>query len=239
MQALTKATAVLLTWLASSAARAQEPVKGYAPVNGLKLYYEVHGKGAPVILLHGSFMTITNNWQDMIPALKKTRQVIAVEMQGHGRTADIERDFSYENLADDVAATLDYLKVPKADVIGYSMGAIIALQVAIRHPQKVRKVVSISGVFRHDGWVKEALDALPQANAEAFKGTPVDRIREVEPDTRRVSRPHQARDLDGSEAVRLRRGKTKSDSSADLFHPRRCRRCPARLHRGDVSTQGR
>ncbi len=96
---------------------------GYAPVNGLNMYYEVHGSGAPVVLLHGSFMTISNNWTEWIGELSKTRAVIALEMQGHGRTADIKRDFSYENLADDVAALLDYLKIPSADLIGYSMGA--------------------------------------------------------------------------------------------------------------------
>ena len=150
----------------------QKPTTGYAPVNGLKMYYEVHGSGDPVILLHGSFMTITNNWTPWIGELAKTRKVIAVEMQGHGRTADIKRSFSYQNFADDVAATLDYLKIEKADVIGYSMGGGVALQVAIRHPEKVRKAVIISGVFRHDGWVKEVLDEFPKANAEMFRVRP-------------------------------------------------------------------
>src|ERR1700731_2247417 len=148
---------VLLSTAAS--AQAQQPTTGYAPVNGLKMYYEVHGSGDPVVLLHGSFMTITNNWTRWIGELSKTRKVIAVEMQGHGRTADIKRDFSSENHADDVAALLDYLKIPSADLIGYSMGGGGAMQCAIRHPEKVRKVVSISAVFRQDGWVKGALDA--------------------------------------------------------------------------------
>ena len=100
--------------------------------------------------------------------------MIAVEMQGHGRTADIKRDFSSENLADDVAALVDYLKIPSADLIGYSMGGGVAMQCAIRHPEKVRKVVSISAVFRHDGWVKGALDMFPQLTAEVFKGSPVE-----------------------------------------------------------------
>ncbi len=152
----------------------QKPTTGYAPVNGLKMYYEVHGSGEPVVLLHGAFMTITNNWTGWIGELSKTRKVIAVEMQGHGRTADIKRDFSYENLADDVAALLDHLKIPSADLIGYSMGGGVAMQCAIRHPEKVRKVVSISAVFRHDGWVKEGLDAFPQLTAEAFKGSPIE-----------------------------------------------------------------
>jgi len=159
----------------------QKPTTGYAPVNGLKMYYEVHGSGDPVVLLHGSFMTITNNWTapwgkgtDWIGELSKTRKVIAVEMQGHGRTADIKREFSYENLADDVAALLDHLKIPSADLIGYSMGGGVAMQCAIRHPEKVRKVVSISGAFRLDGLVKEALDAFPKLTPETFKGSPIE-----------------------------------------------------------------
>jgi pimeloyl-ACP methyl ester carboxylesterase len=168
-------TAFFLTLLLSAAVSAQQkPTTGYAPVNGLKMYYEVHGSGDPVVLLHGSFMTIPGNWNGWIGELAKTRKVIAVEMQGHGRTADIQRDFSYENLADDVAALLDHLKIPSADLIGYSMGGSVAMQCAIRHPEKVRKVVSISAVFRHDGWVKEALDAFPQLTSEALKGSPIE-----------------------------------------------------------------
>jgi pimeloyl-ACP methyl ester carboxylesterase len=168
------AIALVLTFLVSKAALAQEPKTGYAPVNGLKMYYEIHGKGDPVVLLHGSFMTITNNWTDMIPRLSKSRQVIAVEMQGHGRTADINRDFSYEALADDIAALLDYLKIKQADVLGYSMGGGVAMQIAIRHPEKVRKVVSVSAAFRHDGWVKEAVEMFPQMEPGMFKGSPIE-----------------------------------------------------------------
>ncbi len=170
-----KTTAFILTMLLSAAASAQQkPNAGYAPVNGLKMYYERHGSGDPVVLLHGSFMTISTNWTDWIRELSKTRSVIAVEMQGHGRTADIDRDFSYENLAADVAALLDYLGIPSADLVGYSMGGGVAMQCAVRHPEKVRKVVSISAVFRHDGWVEEALDMFPQLTAETFKGSPIE-----------------------------------------------------------------
>jgi pimeloyl-ACP methyl ester carboxylesterase len=169
-----RATALILTFLVPAAVSAQEPKTGYAPVNGLKMYYEIHGKGDPVVLLHGSFMTITNNWSDTIAQLSKSRQVIAVEMQGHGRTADVNRDFSYENLADDIAALLDYLKIKQADVLGYSMGGGVAMQVAIRHPEKVRKVVSISAVFRHDGWVKEAVEMFPKMEAGMLKGSPIE-----------------------------------------------------------------
>ena len=168
-----RATALMLALFGSTAA-AQEPKTGYAPVNGLKMYYEIHGKGDPVVLLHGAFMTITNNWTEMIAELSKTRLVIAVEMQGHGRTADINRDFSYENLADDIAALLDYLKIKQADVLGYSMGGGVAMQLAIRHPERVRKVVSISAVFRSDGVVKEATEALTRLEAGMFKGSPIE-----------------------------------------------------------------
>ena len=170
-----KTIAFFLTTLVPAIASAQEtPTVGYAPVNGLKMYYEVHGSGDPVVLLHGAYMTIPGNWTGWIGELSKTRKVIAIEMQGHGRTADIERDISFENLADDVAALLDHLKIPSADLIGFSMGGGVAMECAIRHPEKVRKVVSISAVLRHDGWVKEAVDALPKLTAEAFKGSPIE-----------------------------------------------------------------
>ncbi len=170
-----KAIAFLLTTLVPAIVSAREtPTVGYAPVNGLRMYYEVHGSGDPVVLLHGAYMTIPGNWTGWIDELSKTRKVIAVEMQGHGRTADIERDLSLENLADDVAALLDHLKIPSADLIGFSMGGGVALECAIRHPEKVRKVVSISAVFRHDGWVKEGVEALPRITADAFKGTPIE-----------------------------------------------------------------
>ena len=173
---------LMTTLLSGVVSGQQKPTTGYAPVNGLKMYYEIHGSGEPVVLLHGAFMTITNNWTtpsgngatDWIGELSKTRKVIAVEMQGHGRTADIKRDMTYENLADDVAALLDYLKIQNADIIGYSLGGGVAMQCAIRHPEKVRKIVSISAVIRRDGWVKKGADALPKLTAEAFKGSPIE-----------------------------------------------------------------
>src|SRR5215475_5484799 len=170
-----KTIAFFLATLVPAIVSAQEtPTVGYAPVNGLKMYYEVHGSGDPVVLLHGAFMTITNNWTGWIGELSKTRKVIAIELQGHGRTADIKRDFSYENLADDVAALLDHLKIPSADLIGYSLGGGVAMQCAIRHPEKVRKVVSISAAFRYEGFVKEGRDALSQLTAETFKSSPIE-----------------------------------------------------------------
>jgi pimeloyl-ACP methyl ester carboxylesterase len=167
-------TLVVTTILSGVVSAQQKPTTGYAPVNGLKMYYEIRGSGEPVVLLHGAFMAISGDWNDWIGKLSKTRKVIAVEMQGHGRTADIDRDITYENLADDVAALLDYLKIPNADIIGYSLGAGAAMQCAIRHPEKVRKVVSFSAPMRRDGWVKEANDAWPNLTWELMKGTPAE-----------------------------------------------------------------
>lgn len=174
-----KTTAVVLTMLLTMllsvvASGQQKTTTGYAPVGDLKIYYEVHGSGEPVVLLHGAFMAISTDWNGWIRELSKTRKVIAIEMQGHGRTADIKRDLTYENLADDVVGLLDYLKIPSADIIGYSMGGGVAIECAIRHPEKVRKVVSISAVIRRDGWVREALDFWPTFKWEMFKGTPIE-----------------------------------------------------------------
>ncbi|MDG3006413.1 alpha/beta fold hydrolase [Paludisphaera mucosa] len=168
-----KTTTFLLAAFVPAIASAHEPTTGYAPVNGLKMYYEVHGDGDPVVLLHGAFMAIPSE-AEWIAELAKTRKVVAVEMQGHGRTADISRPMSAANFADDVAALLDYLKIPQADVIGYSMGGGVAMECAIRHPGKVRKVVILSSALSQDGWVKEGAEAIPQITAELFKGTPIE-----------------------------------------------------------------
>ncbi|MBS1723376.1 MAG: alpha/beta hydrolase [Armatimonadetes bacterium] len=167
---------VTLTLAMTAASAQQQPATGYAPVNGMKMYYEIHPgpAGEPVVLLHGAFMTITNNWSEWIPELAKTRTVIAVEMQGHGRTADIARDMTYESLADDVAALLDQLKIPQADLLGYSLGGSVAMECAIRHPDKVRRAIIISSTFRNDGMPKEAQELISRLTADAFKGTPLE-----------------------------------------------------------------
>ncbi len=168
-------TAVLLMLIAATGLSAEQgPTTGHAPVNGLKMYYEIHGSGEPLVLLHGGFMTITSNWEGWIGELARTRKVIAVEMQGHGRTADIPREPSSENLADDVAALLGYLAISRADVLGYSMGGGVALQVAVRHPDRVRRVVVISSTFRRDGAIQEAVEAISKITAEDFKGSPLE-----------------------------------------------------------------
>lgn len=147
---------------------------GYADVNGLKMYYEVHGSGKPIVLLHGSYMNIPLNWSHIIPLLAKDRKVIVAEMQGHGRTKDISREFSYEGMADDVSGLLEHLKTDSADVLGYSMGGGVAFQVAVRHPERVRRLVVLSGTYAHDGWWPEVVAAYPTFNADMFKGTPIE-----------------------------------------------------------------
>lgn len=146
---------------------------GYAPVNGLKMYYEIHGEGKPLVVLHGSYMTIDMNWGHLMPEFVKTRKVIALEMQGHGRTADRKSEFSYPELADDVAGLLKYLKIDSADVLGYSLGGTVALETAIRHPEIVNKLIIISSVFKLEGWVKAARDLFPMITPEMFENTPL------------------------------------------------------------------
>jgi len=146
---------------------------GYAQVNGLKMYYEVHGSGQPLVLLHGAFNSINTAFAQLIPELSKTRRIIAVELQGHGRTADIDRPFSFENMADDVAALLKYLKIDSADIFGYSMGGGVAQQIAIRHPASVRRLIITSSVYKYEGWTQETRSILPILTPEMFESTPI------------------------------------------------------------------
>ena len=146
---------------------------GYAPVNGLKMYYEVHGEGSPVVLLHGSFMTIDLNFAQLIPELSKKHKVIALEMQGHGRTGDIDRAYSYPALASDIDGLLKHLKIDSADVLGYSLGGTVAFELAIKYPKRVKSLVIISSVFRLDGWIPSARDLFPTIKPEFFENTPL------------------------------------------------------------------
>jgi pimeloyl-ACP methyl ester carboxylesterase len=156
------------------------PKTGYAPVNGLNLYYENHnyqnqGAGEPLILLHGG-VGATEMFAEILPLLSSTRQVIAADLQAHGRTADIDRPLSMEAMADDIAALIKYLKIEKADVMGYSLGGGVALRTAVQHPELVRKLVVVSTAFRRDGWYPEIVAGMsqmgPQA-AEPMKQTPM------------------------------------------------------------------
>jgi pimeloyl-ACP methyl ester carboxylesterase len=146
---------------------------GYAEVNGLRMYYEVYGKGKPIVLLHGSFMNIPLNWLHIIPLLAKDRKVIVTEMQGHGRTRDVSRALSYEGMADDVSGLLKHLKIDSADILGYSMGGGIAFQVAVRHPEQVRRLVVLSGTYAHDGWWPDVEASFATFTADMFNDTPI------------------------------------------------------------------
>jgi pimeloyl-ACP methyl ester carboxylesterase len=147
----------------------------HAAVNGLEMYYEIHGEGEPLILLHGGVGAI-EMFGEVLPLLAEGRRVIAVDLQAHGRTADIDRQMTFEAMADDVAALIEHLELRAADVMGYSLGAGVALRTAIQHPEVVRKLVLVSTPFRRDGWYPEVLagmDQMGSAAAEPMKQTPM------------------------------------------------------------------
>lgn len=147
--------------------KAQDSVTGsYADINGLHMYYEIHGTGQPLILLHGGLGGVIEFGQ-LIPILSETHQVIAVELQGHGHTADIDRPLSYESMADDVAALITELGFENADVMGYSLGGGVALQTAIRHPEVVRKLVLISTPYKRADIHEEFLAGMSAMSAES------------------------------------------------------------------------
>ncbi len=130
----------------------------YAQVNGQSIYYEVHGTGRPLVLLHGGLLTIGLTFGTMLPALAATRQVVAIELQGHGHTADIDREFTLEHLADDVAGVLDELGIERADFFGFSLGGLVSLRLAMRHPDRAGRL-AVAGVhFRADGYHPEIFD---------------------------------------------------------------------------------
>ncbi|HEX2682102.1 MAG TPA: alpha/beta fold hydrolase [Candidatus Dormibacteraeota bacterium] len=152
-------------------AQAAQPVGRRVPVNGMRMYYEVSGQGDPLIVLHGAYMNIPSMGA-IIPALAQTHRVYALELQGHGRTTDIDRPITYLNLADDVAAFMDAVGLPKADVFGYSMGAGVGLQLAIRHPDKVNKLVAASAAYDTSGFQPEFKALIPQQTVEMFLQSP-------------------------------------------------------------------
>ena len=149
--------------------RSAEMTKGQsAQVNGVNLYYEIYGKGQPLILLHGGLGMI-GMYAQILPTLADTRQVIGVELQGHGHTPDIDRPFSFEQMADDMAALVKHLGFDKVDFMGYSLGGGVALQTVIRHPDIVRKLVLVSTPFKSDGWYPEVRAGMKAMNADAAK----------------------------------------------------------------------
>lgn len=166
-----------MTRLQTSTPVAREVTGAYAPVNGLNIYYEINGSGEPLILLHGWFSNLETDFGKVLPLLAKNRQVIGVEWQGHGRTADSDRPFSYEQLADDTAALLEYLGIERADIFGYSGGSAIAIELGLRHPEVVRKLIlsggtsySLDGLHPELSFGGEAIT--PEVQAAALQGSP-------------------------------------------------------------------
>ena len=156
---------------------AQHEQKGrFAAVNGLRMYYEIHGSGKPLVLLHGAGSTIESTFGRILPELAKTHQVIGVELQAHGHTPDIDRPLSFEQDADDVATLLEQLHIDKADFMGFSNGGTTTLQIAIRHPKLVNKLVLASTTYKRDGmqpgffdgFQHASLDKMPQPLKEAY-----------------------------------------------------------------------
>ncbi|TRX59196.1 alpha/beta hydrolase [Fulvivirga sp. M361] len=163
---------LLISILISGIAQAQKG--NYAKVNGLNMYYEIHGEKTdtqPILLLHGAYATLSL-WGNFITELSKSRQVIALDFQGHGRTPDIDRPITYEHLADDVFSLIKHLNLEKADVFGYSMGGAVALQLGIRHPQLINKMVAASASYRSEDVYPELSAMIGQMKPEYMEGTP-------------------------------------------------------------------
>jgi pimeloyl-ACP methyl ester carboxylesterase len=138
----------------------------YAPINGLELYYEIHGDGEPLILIHGGLGGIVE-FSQLLPVLAESRQVIAVELQGHGHTADIDRPLSFEAMADDIAALIEYLGLEKSDILGFSLGGGVALRTAIDHPEVVNRLILVSTAYSRAGIRPEFLVGMSAMNADA------------------------------------------------------------------------
>ena len=166
---------IAIMFIASSSSGQQiKPSRsGYAPVNDIKVYYEVYGEGRPLVLLHGAFYTIDMNWGQLIPELSKTRKVIAIEMQGHGHTPFSDRELSITTLASDVEKVMDYLKIDSADVAGFSMGGSVAYQFAVQSPKRIRKLVIISSTYKTNGWLPIVNGGLKDFKPEFFDNTPI------------------------------------------------------------------
>jgi pimeloyl-ACP methyl ester carboxylesterase len=154
---------------------APAPRTGYAPVNGLQMYYELHGSGGtPLLLLHGGLFDIDLQFGEVLPTLAASRQVIAADFQGHGRTNDIDRPLTSAGLASDVVGLLEHLQVAQADVFGFSVGGAVALHLAIRHPELVRKLIVSSASFSRDGDRPENREAVGSLTVDMIAGTPME-----------------------------------------------------------------
>jgi pimeloyl-ACP methyl ester carboxylesterase len=182
---------------------------GYADVNGIRLYHEIHGQGEPVVLIHGGLTTI-GEMQTWVETLATARQVIAVEMQGHGHTTDTDRPLNFSTLGDDIAALLDHLEIARADVIGHSFGGAVAIRSAIQSPDKVRRLVVISSPHARSSWYPETQKGMSQVNASLADGllqTPTGKLSRQWPEPHRFPQfldklgKLMSEDYDWSEAI--------------------------------------
>jgi len=146
-----------------------ETTEGYAPVNGVQMYWRSYGEGGtPLVVVHGGF-GLVDTWGGLLEQLAERRRVIAVELQGHGRTADVDRPFRRESFGDDLAALIEHLGLGQADLLGYSLGAACSLQAAIRHPDRIRKLVLVSTAYKSDGWFPEVREGMAQVGSGGFE----------------------------------------------------------------------
>lgn len=144
----------------------------YANVNGLNVYYEIHGTGKPLVLLHGALSATATSFGKLIPSLSRIRQVISIEQQAHGHTADIDRPLTINQMADDTVALLRQLNIEETDIFGYSMGAGIALHIAVKYPDLVRKLVVASVTYSNSGFRPGLLAGMENLKPENLAGTP-------------------------------------------------------------------
>ncbi len=173
---------LIMISLSDTAVTAQSTGK-YANVNGLKMYYEVHGNGYPLVLIHGGGSTIGTSFGRILPALAKTHKIIAVELQAHGHTADIDRPLSFEQDADDVAELLKQLHISKADIFGFSNGASTTLEIAIRHPELVNKIIVASTMYKKAGSYPWFWDMMTHASFDGMPQGLKDAYLQINPDT--------------------------------------------------------
>jgi pimeloyl-ACP methyl ester carboxylesterase len=168
------------------------PRSGHAPVNGISMYYEVHGRadGVPLVLLHGGGSTIEVTFGKVLPVLARSRRVVAAEEQGHGRTTDRDAPVAFETSAEDVAVLLDHLQIGEADVFGFSNGASVALQLAIRHPRRVRRMVFASAFAKRSGAPPQFWEFMKQADFSNMPQPLKDAFLRVTPDERRLRTMH-------------------------------------------------
>ncbi|GAO43586.1 alpha/beta fold hydrolase [Flavihumibacter petaseus] len=161
-------------------------INGYAEINGLRLYYEIHGKGSPLVLIHGGGSTIQTTFGRIIPLLTNNRQVIAVDLQAHGRSGDRDQEVSFEQDADDIAGLLQHLRIPAADFLGFSNGGTTALQITIRHPEIVNRIITIAALAQRSGMPEAFWDFMKNASLEFMPVQLQEAYKAVAPDPEKL-----------------------------------------------------